>query len=56
MKNVATNFSDLKSKVDELDADKLIPVPVDLNTVSDVLKKTYIMLRSKILKIKQYCY
>ena len=47
----------MKSKVDKLDLDKLIPVPVDLGKLSDVgkmmlLKKMYIMLRSKILKIK----
>ena len=40
-----------------IDVDKLVPVPVDLSKVSEVvkmmlLKKMYIMLRSKILKIK----
>ena len=49
----------MKSKVDKLDLDKLVPVPVDLGKLSDVgkmmlLKKMYIMLRSKILKIKWY--
>ena len=38
MKNVPTNLSNLKSKVDKLDVDKLVPVPVDLSTLSDVLK------------------
>ena len=56
MKNLPTNLKNLKSKVDELDADKLVPVPVDLSKRSDVakmlLKKMYIMLRLKILKIK----
>ena len=57
MKNVRTNWSDLKSKVDKSDIDKLVPAPVDLRKLSDVvemmlLKKKYIMLRSKILKIK----
>ena len=47
----------MKSKVDKLDIDKLIPIPVDLSKLSDVVKynavkKMYIMLRSKILKIK----
>ena len=28
----------MKSKVDKLDADKLVPVPVDLNKLSDVVK------------------
>ena len=40
----------MKSKVDELDVDKLIAVPVDLSKLQDVvkmilLKKIYIMLR-----------
>ena len=57
LKNVATNLSNLKSKVDKLDVDKLVPVPVDLSKLSDVvkkmpLKKMYIVLRSKLLKIK----
>ena len=47
----------MKSKVDKLDVDKLVPIPVDLSKLSDVvkmmlLKKMYIMLKSKILKIK----
>ena len=33
------NFSNLESKVDELDVDKLVPVPVDLSQLSDVVKK-----------------
>ena len=57
LKNVPTNLSSLKSKVDKLDVDKLIPVPVDLSKLcdvvkSDVVRKMYIMLRSKIFKIK----
>ena len=56
-KDVPTNFSNLKNKVHEVDVDKLVPVPPDLSKLSDVvkmilLKKIYIMLRSKILKIK----
>ena len=46
LKNVPTNLSSLKSKGDKLDVDKLVPVP------ADALKVMYIMLRSKILKIK----
>ena len=47
----------MESKVDNLDVDKLVPVPVDLSKLSDVVKKdavkkVCIMLRSKILKIK----
>ena len=57
MKNVQNNLGYLKRKVDQLDVDKLVPVPVDLSKLSDAVKmmlfkKIYIMLRSKILKIK----
>ena len=50
MKNVLSNLSNVKSKVDKLDVDKLVLVPVDLSKVSDVVKtdavkKMYIMLR-----------
>ena len=40
MKNVPSNLSNLKSRVDKLDVEKLVPVPVDLSKVSDVVKKT----------------
>ena len=48
----------MKSKVDKLDVDKLVPVPAGWSKLSDVVKmmsfnKMYIiMLSSKILKIK----
>ena len=50
MKNVPSNLSNLKIKVDKLDLDKLVPAPIDLSKLSDVvkmmlLKKMYIMLR-----------
>ena len=38
MKNVLSNLSSLKSKVDKLDFDKLVPVPVDLSKLSHVVK------------------
>ena len=38
MKNVPTNLSNLKSKVDKLDVDQLVPVPVDLGKLIDVVK------------------
>ena len=38
MKNVPTNLSNLKSKADKLDADKLVPVPIDLSKLSHVVK------------------
>ena len=51
-----TDLSSLKSKVDKLDVDKLLPASVDLSKLSDVVNndvvKKDIMLRWKILKIK----
>ena len=38
MKNVPTNLGKLKNKVDRLDVNKLVPVPVDLSKLSDVVK------------------
>ena len=43
----------MKIKIDELDVDKLVPVPVDLSKLNNVVKKMYIMLRQKKLKIKE---
>ena len=34
-----TNLTSLKTEVDKLDIDKLVPVPVDLSKLSDVVKK-----------------
>ena len=56
-KKLPSNLSDLKSKIDILDVNKLVPVPIDLSKLSnavksDAVKKMYVMLRSKILKIK----
>ena len=33
-----SNLASLKTEVDKLDIDKLVPVPIDLNELSDVLK------------------
>ena len=41
MKNVPTNLSNLKSKVNKLDVDKLVSVPVDLKELRDVVKKLH---------------
>ena len=38
MKNVPTYLSKLKSKVDKLDVDKLVHVPVDLSKLNDAVK------------------
>ena len=35
---VKTNLANLKTEVDKLDIDKLVPVPVDLSKLSDVVK------------------
>ena len=41
-KNVPTNSSNLKSKVDQLDVDKLLPVAVDFSKLSDVAKNVVV--------------
>ena len=33
-----TNLASLKTEVDKLDIDKLVPAPVDLSKLSDVVK------------------
>ena len=33
-----TNLASLETEVDELDIDKLLPVPIDLSKLSDVVK------------------
>ena len=38
MKNFPNYLSNLKSKLDRSDADKILPVPVDLSKLSDVVK------------------
>ena len=38
MKNLPTNLSNLKSKADKLDIDKLAPVPVHLIKLNNVVK------------------
>ena len=38
MNSVGDNLSNLKSKVDKLDNDRLVPVPVDLSKLSDIVK------------------
>ena len=38
MKNLPTNLSNLKSKVDKLDIDKLVHILVNLSKLSDIVK------------------
>ena len=37
-----TNLANLKTKVDKLDIDKLVPLPVDLSKLSDVVKNNVV--------------
>ena len=63
LNNITNNVSNLKSKIEKLNANELAPVLVDLNKLTDIVKNVvlkkiiqyiiqYIMLRLKILKIK----
>ena len=45
LKKVPSNVNNLKSKVDKLAVDKLVPVPVDLSKLSDVLKNDVVKKR-----------
>ena len=38
LKNVPSNPNNLKSKVEKLNADKLVPAPVDLSKLSNIVK------------------
>ena len=40
-----TNLANLKTDVDKLDIDKLVPVPVDLGKLSDVVKNEMLLKR-----------
>ena len=46
--NLRADLSSLKTEVDKLDIDKLVPVPVDLSKLSDVVKT---MLLTKLYMI-----
>ena len=37
-----TNLAGLKTKVGKLDIDKLVPVPIDLSKLSDVVKNDFV--------------
>ena len=39
-----TNYASLKAEVDILDIDKLVPVPIDLSTLSDVVKNDVVKI------------
>ena len=52
MKNVPTNLINSKSKVDKLDVDKLVHVPVDLSKVSAIAKNDVVKKHVYNAKIK----
>ena len=54
LKNVPNNLRNLKGKVDKLDVDKLVPVPVDLSKLSYVVKNNVIKKDVYNAKIKIY--
>ena len=56
MKNVPTDLNNLKSKKDQLDVDKLVPVPVDLSKLSDVVKNDVVKKDVYNAKIKNIEY
>ena len=37
-----SNLASLKAEVDKLDIDKLVPIPVDLSKLSDVVKNDFV--------------
>ena len=42
-----TNLANLKTEIDKLDIDKLVPVPVDLSKLSDVVKNDVVKKECK---------
>ena len=51
MKIVPTNLSNFESKVDKLDVDNLVTVPVDVSKLSDVVRKDITRLDADNAKI-----
>ena len=49
---IKSNLANLKTEVDKLDIDKLVPVPVDLSKLCCFVKKTNMKKMDQILKIK----
>ena len=52
LKNLPTDLSNLKSKVDKLDVDKLALAPVDLGKLIDVVKNNVVRKEVYNAKIK----
>ena len=42
LKNLSSSSNNLKSKVDKLDFDKLVPVPVDLSKLGNAAKTDFV--------------
>ena len=51
---ISATLSNLKSKVDKLDIDKLAPVSVDLSKLSNVVKNEVVKKTEYNAKIKKY--
>ena len=51
-KNLPTNSSHLKSKADKLDVNKLVPAPIDLSKLIDVVKNNIVKIDVYIANIK----
>ena len=51
-----TNLANLKTEVDKLDIDKLVPIPVDLSKLSDVVKNDVVKkgVYNKSVKSRSY--
>ena len=43
------NLANLKTEVHKLDVDKLVPIPVDLSKLSDVVKKMMLLKKLYII-------
>ena len=54
MKNVPSNLSNLKNKVDKLDIGKLKTIPVDLSKLSDAVKNDVVKKDVYNAKIKDF--
>ena len=54
MKNVPSNLSNLKNKVDRLDIGKLKTIPVDLSKLSDAVKNDVVKKDVYNVKIKDF--
>ena len=53
LRNVPTNLSSLKSKVDKLDIDELVPVAVDLSKLSEEVKDDVVRKDAYNAKVKK---